>query len=533
MGAGSHALRREPNHTGRVLVGLVVLLVISLVTFAWWRASAEQPRSTPCTPTAVRLAVPATLAPVVTRAAQDVEEQHCVRLVVTSPTPDLVVSSLVADKEEAAELWVPESRLLAGQLAAQGITSEPLVPSLATSPVVLVGGPSTDIPDSWQGVLSGGRVVLRDPFRSGAGALALAAVRAEQATTGATDDDVAQLLAPLAQQYVGARAALQGRDPLASLSRSSVQLVPSSEQQFLSATGANRELFAVVPRTGTLVLDHPLLALEGASEKAVEAGRELAAYLASGEGRALLADSGFRRPDGAPGRAGVGQVRSLEVPDAEVLQGDLRQWLVLSVPSSVLAVIDVSGSMDEATPGGSRIQLAAGAARGALEVYPDNARIGLWAFSIDQGGAGVDHRVLVPLRPLAADAGARSQRQELARQAAGLPELTTGGTGLYDTALAAYRQALTDYDPGYFNAVVIMTDGANDDPGSISLPRLIRTLKAESDPQRPVRIITIGISEDADMAALKEIAQATNGAAYPVADPRDILDVVAQALLGR
>ena len=47
--------------------------------------------------------------------------------------------------------------------------------------------------------------------------------------------------------------------------------------------------------------------------------------------------------------------------------------------------------------------------------------------------------------------------------------LTGGGTGLYDTALAAYRTALRNYDPHYSNAVVLMTDGRNEDPGSISL----------------------------------------------------------------
>ena len=65
-----------------------------------------------------------------------------------------------------------------------------------------------------------------------------------------------------------------------------------------------------------------------------------------------------------------------------------------------------------------------------------------------------------------------------------------------------------------------MTDGANDDPGSISLDRLVRELKPARSPKRPVRIIGIGISDDADYPALKRIAEATGGQAYSAEPPR-------------
>src|SRR3546814_13246184 len=64
-----------------------------------------------------------------------------------------------------------------------------------------------------------------------------------------------------------------------------------------------------------------------------------------------------------------------------------------------------------------------------------------------------------------------------------------GGTGLYDTTLAAFRSAQKDYDPDYFNAVVLLSDGANDDPGSMRQADLLKALRDEADPERPVRII--------------------------------------------
>ena len=78
-----------------------------------------------------------------------------------------------------------------------------------------------------------------------------------------------------------------------------------------------------------------------------------------------------------------------------------------------------------------------------------------------------------------------------------------------------------------------MTDGANEDPGSISLPHLVAQLKAMQDPARPVRIIAIGISGDADLTALSRIAAATGGKAFLARDPADIGTVFVRAVLSR
>lgn len=114
-----------------------------------------------------------------------------------------------------------------------------------------------------------------------------------------------------------------------------------------------------------------------------------------------------------------------------------------------------------------------------------------------------------------------------------LAGLTDGGTGLYDTALAAYKEALRSYRPHYSNAVVLLTDGQNEDPGSISLRALLAQLKQLRDPDRPVRLVGIAISGDADLAALKEMSHATGGEAYLAAQPQDVLEVFAKAVLSR
>ena len=189
--------------------------------------------------------------------------------------------------------------------------------------------------------------------------------------------------------------------------------------------------------------------------------------------------------------------------------------------------------MDFGTSNGTRMELLADAAGIGLSFLPDHARVGLWIFSIDKGGPGQDWRVLEPMRPLDDLRFGRTQRYALRERAQQLPSLTDGGTGLYDTALAAYKQALRDYKPHFSNAVVLLTDGENEDPGSISLEELVRQLRQLTDPDRPVRVVGIAISEDADLGALEQMAEATGGDAYLAAEPEDILGVFAQAVLSR
>jgi hypothetical protein len=78
-----------------------------------------------------------------------------------------------------------------------------------------------------------------------------------------------------------------------------------------------------------------------------------------------------------------------------------------------------------------------------------------------------------------------------------------------------------------------MTDGQNEDPGSIDLDQLLDRLAELRDPERPVRLVGIAISGDADLDALRRMAHVTGGEAYLAAEPQDILEVFARAVLSR
>jgi hypothetical protein len=525
----------------------VVLLAVSIAGGLVWRdrtAGAESGDSCSSHPKA-RLAAAPAVAPVLSDAVADLAaDGWCPRVEVTATAPAAVLADLTAGDAQAPDLWVPDSGLWSARATAAGISAEEVSASVVASPVVLAGGASAEAPASWFAALESGDVQLADPTVDTAAALTLLAPTAERVTSRISEDQIRAGLVTVAQRYadqVDAEAAVAAADDparavaarLAGLDASSSTLVPVTEQQYLAARADHPDLTAVTPETGALFQRFPMLATSTDSE-AGGIARELLTYL-TGPGEALAAEHGFRRGTAAPiaGGTGVGEVEELAPPSAEEVIGALRQWQVLTVPSSILAVLDASGSMDYETSEGTRMELAVGAARTALAVLPGEARVGLWLFSIDQGGKGVDHRQLEPLVRLDAPVGKATQREALGTSIQTAVDLTEGGTGLYDTTLAAVREAQAKYDPAYFNSVVIISDGANDDPGSISLKKLLATLAEERDPEHPVRIIAIGISKDADMKSLTRIAEATGGKAYGARDPRDILGVLNQALLAR
>lgn len=432
------------------------------------------------------------------------------------------------------DIWIPESRFWLNRAylgaAAQLRTFSP---SLARTPLMLVGGRRGPRFASWGEAEVSGLVSVPDPQVSTVGALAVVAPQAEARATGRTIPDARQMVVPFAQTY-GARRA-RGDDlqvwptMFSPLSR---RLVVTTEQEFSTVQGGHvRDL---TPAVGAPVLEFPLAVRADAPSGSRAVARSLVAYVASEAGSAVLRQQDLRPGHGpTPPGTPSGVSTYLPTPPAAAVVAAVQSWKTLAVPSAMLVVVDASGSMDFDAGTGTRMDLLADAAGIGLSFLPGHARVGLWVFSIDKGGPGQDWRVLEPIQRLDSLRFGRTQRYALRQWAREMPGLTGGGTGLYDTALAAYREAVRSYRPNYSNALVLMTDGRNEDPGSVELDELLARLRELRDPDRPVRIVGIAISEDADLAALQQMAQVTGGEAYPAAEPQDILGVFARAVLSR
>ncbi|OZF39035.1 VWA domain-containing protein [Rhodococcus sp. 14-2483-1-2] len=492
-------------------------------------------------PASYSLAADPAIAPVLQKIVDDTsaESLGCAEIEVTA-TESGQVSAAVAKGDDVPSLWIPDSSLWVGKTVRSTATLIDLASqSVAATPAVLAAR-KDEVPffDTWLTALKLEGLRIGNPLANTTSDAAILGAVAEAGSDEAALDSVGTALVPIAQ----AQAATRGEaDPTVRLddlvADGGVAVV--SEQAFLAYQQDNSvELGATVPPTGTIFLNFPLAVTEPAGDRheaAKSVGTALATAIESELGQQALSDAGFRSADNAPLDAGrgIGDVTSLTVADQQAAESTLRQYQVLALPSRALVMEDVSGSMNYSAGANTRIAMTVQASETGNRLFPDNASMGLWAFSIGLGGESQDYRELAPIRRMDEQVGNTTQREVLLQQTRTLPTLVGGGTGLYDTTLAAFRTVQQGYDPDAVNSVIILTDGTNEDPASISLDELLSTLRAEQDPSKPVVIVTIGITDDADAGVLQQISAATGGTSFVARNPAEIPNVFVNALRSR
>lgn len=296
-------------------------------------------------------------------------------------------------------------------------------------------------------------------------------------------------------------------------------------------------LVALYPTEGTLFSDNPFYILDAPWVDADErAGAQLFQdFVQRPENQERVLEFGFRpaNPEvaiGAPVEA-ANKVDPdepqtlLEVPAPEVMAEVLDFWDANRKGARVLLLIDVSGSMgelaDDAT-GDTKLDLATRAAVASLDQFKADDLVGLRVFTTELSG-GANWLDVVPPGPVA------DQRESLAEEIEKLTPLN--GTPLYEATAEAFQDALDGYDPDRINAVVLLSDGRNDDfdpsDDRDDLEALLADMIAESESEvgRPVRVFPIAYGRDADLDTLRRIAEATNAAAYDASDPTSITKV--------
>jgi Ca-activated chloride channel homolog len=294
-------------------------------------------------------------------------------------------------------------------------------------------------------------------------------------------------------------------------------------------------LVAIYPEEGTLFSDSPFIILdtEWVDDEERAAAALFEEFVQLPDNQELVMEFGFRpnNPDVALAAPIVAEngvdpnqpQAELGVPEPAVLVGILDSWAELRKEARVLLVLDVSGSMsDAAGDGRTKLDLAKAAAISALDEFKDEDEVGLWVFSTDLGGEHPNWREVVPIGPIA------QNRDALAAQIdAQIPQQ---GTPLYDVTQVAYETMLEGYDPETINAIVLLTDGKNDD-GDLGdddqqFETLIETLEGpEGESATPVRVFTIAYGDDADDQTLRQISQASSAATYNASNPATIEQV--------
>ncbi len=291
-------------------------------------------------------------------------------------------------------------------------------------------------------------------------------------------------------------------------------------------------LVAVYPKDGTLFSDNPFFVLNASWVKADQkkAARLFETFVQRPENQRKVLEFGFRPgnpavPVGAPIVAANGvdpaqPQTTLGVPAPDVLTRLLVKWGEQRKAAKVLLVIDVSGSMGEEIGGGeTKLDVAKRASIDALDQFKDEDQVGLRIFSTNI--APKEPRDFLDLVPLGEISG---NRELIASKIAAL--VPTEGTPLYSTSTASFEFMKSQFDPTRINAVVLLTDGRNEDDYN-DLNATIASLRSGSEGQssKPVRLFTIAYGQDADKGTLKRLSEATNAATYDASDPQTISKV--------
>ena len=293
-------------------------------------------------------------------------------------------------------------------------------------------------------------------------------------------------------------------------------------------------LVAVYPKEGTLFSDNPFIVLDApwVSARQRQAARAFEAFVTRPENQRRVLTFGFRpgnpqvkvsAPINRANGVDPNQPQNvLDVPEPPVLVRVLDLWAQQRKAARVLLVIDVSGSMGEGAGdrGETKLDLAKQAAISALKDFKPDDEVGLRVFTTGiRPAEPTDYIDLVPVGRI----GDNGRQIETTIQSLEPQQ----GTPLYTVAQASYDELRRNFDATRINAVVLLTDGKNEDERNTDLNGLLSRLRSSNEGQsaRPVRVFTIGYGKDADLGVLRRIAEATNAAAYDASDPTSINQV--------
>ncbi|MFJ8948471.1 substrate-binding and VWA domain-containing protein [Streptomyces sp. NPDC102381] len=490
---------------------------------------------------------------------------NCLDVAVTARDAYKVADTLRAGKGAADyQVWVPDSDVWVQRVTTgTGDTAVTPAGNVASSPVGVGMVPAAAKSFGWPrktytwAQLTGAamqddklRLGAADPARSASGLLALtklaaasakgdgtqAAAMAESLSQRTSDSD-AQLMDTVPRDNSGTEQGNPRRNEALILSE---QAAYAHNKE--AGDAGSVDLF--YPKDGSPALDYPF-SLVGEDRLSTDESRAAVRFmtlLGAPEGRSILERHGFRTDSGrspatvvsrAGGRSPQPYARvAAKAPTEEQLEETLGMWTITVQSARITTVVDASASMGNIVPsrGESRMEVTKASMLAALSTFTPEDEIGLWEFATFLDG-NRDYKKLVPTERLGDRVGSGTRRDRLSAAFTALQPVPGGATGLYDTTLAAYKEATSSYKSGRFNAVVVVTDGVNEDPGSISRESLIKKLGNLTDRDHPVPLIAIAVGPDTDKREVEQIAEATGGSGHQVSDPADIQKVILKAII--
>jgi Ca-activated chloride channel family protein len=266
------------------------------------------------------------------------------------------------------------------------------------------------------------------------------------------------------------------------------------------------QLVAIYPAEGTLWEDHPLALIESSALAPLqrETYRAFREYLTSTPVQQRVLKAGYRPADlsipvdssDSPIKVAVGAdpaepQTTLQMPAPSVVQVVRDVWWLTKRHTNVYLVVDTSGSM-----AGEKLAQTKEALLIFIEqIKGDTEQVGLITFAssvyqveeLDELGVN---------------------RAQLLSAVGGLE--ASGDTALLDAVDEAYSRLQYLNDTERINAIVVMTDGRENNSYT-TLNQLVRHVEKGNRTGVPVVIFSIAYGSDADMWTLEQIATASGG----------------------
>ncbi len=560
--ADAHPHRRPRRHRrGRLLLGALVCLgllaagaAVAIPRMADDETSGAGPST--CDPTTVELTVDPRLATLVKQATVDLgpwlDDDECLAVDVSSRDSATTAAEIARPPGQGMsstlpDLWIPDSTVWlrvvgatsvgAGRIAdgATSVAGTPVVIAMPRSRAEAAGWPNRQ--PSWRGLFhdaTSPQLATTDVDADAAGLLTLDALNPSRSPAR-----LAALSSRLSQPLLG------DETPARLVAHGDADAIPTTEQDVLATNqdmpDTDQVVAAYDPALQGRTLDFPLVALSppdaGHAEVVDRAADVLRQALLDPATQQLFTTAGFRDARGGlaesfgalqgvmtdPAQAGA-------TPPTDRITSLRSAWASSGRRSRLLVVVDRSGSMAETLPGSTstRAGLAQASLRTVVEGTAPDSDLGLWSFTTDLPTG--DWQTLVPTGRLDAAVNGATRRTRLLEAVDTLDPKIGGGTPLYDAIAAAYRAASRNYSYGRLNAVIVVTDGRNEDAESISLPTLLDGLKVQYDGVQPVRLIAIAYGPGVDTATLRRITEVTGGRTYHAVTASDVDGVFAQVL---
>ncbi|MEV5069823.1 substrate-binding domain-containing protein [Microbacterium sp. LMI12-1-1.1] len=529
-----------------ILLGVIIVLAVAVAVVLgvfFLRGAPGEPEqdasstsTSDCLPASLRITADPAVAGAIEATVAELTRSRadCPGVTINVEDSSATAAALASGSAPEFDVWVPDSAMwparATGQAELTGVDAAELVVSdpVASTPVVFAATEATAAALQTAGAgfasLAAPSVaaVLPDPSTVAASSAALLALQ----TAVAGDARMFTAIALGLDAGVVPTAA----DALAAASTATTPTIAVTTEQAVLEYDEDAEtpLVPIYPADVKPAVSVSLVTLADASDDTLAAVKQLSASLVGGSDR--LAEYGLRDAAGSTLDSTTEDAGAASEPVDSANQAEaLRTWQMITAPSRMLSLNDVSGSMlQPATADMRRIDLFEQAAVRAINSLSTDSSLATWVFSSRRIG-GQDWQEIVPFGPL----GDPAHKQRTIDTANGLDSLVGGGTGLYDSVLAAVQYMRETYVPGQVNLVLLNTDGYNEDDEGLDLPGLLAQLETLRDPAKPVAVIAIGYGPDTDQAALEQIAAATDGAAYQALQPTDIGTVLVDAVTQR